>query len=100
MLLANEAQQALGRRHLAAIRQTYFSGRIIPTQQVFDNAPDHWKRLLCFHAGLKARHVTLRYAGLTQEERVAVVQALRSLIAFSQTLPRFISDSDATLRPR
>jgi len=100
MLLASEAQQALAKRHLAAIRQTHFAAAKNPTQQIFDGAPDHWKRLLCFHAGLKARHVTLCYAELTQEERCCVIEALRSLTAFARTLPRFLSDNDCTLRPR
>ncbi|PLR33170.1 hypothetical protein [Chimaeribacter arupi] len=97
MLLANDAQQALGKRYLAAIRRTHFAAKN-PTQQIFDGAPDHWKRLLCFHAGLKARHITLSYAELTQEERRCVIEALRSLMAFARTLPRFLSDNDCTLR--
>jgi len=96
MLLANEKQREIGIKHLSRIKEM-FPFRKNAAQEAFDESPPHMRKTICFHAGLKSRHVEMKFSELTYAERKQVVAALNSLIGLQDSLPKFISDDDCAL---
>lgn len=96
MLLANEKQREIGIKHLSRIKEM-FPFRKNAAQEAFDESPPHMRKTICFHAGLKSRHVEMKFSELTYAERKQVVAALNSLIDLLDSLPKFISDDDCAL---
>ncbi|WP_421671735.1 DUF5347 family protein [Rahnella sp. EDr1-12] len=86
MFLGTEQQRQTGLRHIAHLKDTHFSDKRNKVENIFDNAPDKWKTTLCFHAGLKRRHVHLPYGDMTSDEQLKIIQALLSLRHFSSLL--------------
>lgn len=96
MLLANEKQREIGIKHLSRIKEM-FPFRKNAAQEAFDESPQHMRKTICFHAGLKARHVEMKFSELSYAERSQVVAALNSLIGLTDSLPKFISNDDSAL---
>jgi len=86
MFLGTEQQRQTGLRYLAHLKETHFSEKRNKVQDIFDNASDKWKATLCFHAGLKRRHISLTYSALTSDEQLKIIQALISLRHFSSLI--------------
>lgn len=97
MLLANDNQKAIGIKRISQIKRDYFSRRRNEAQEAFDKSPGHIRRTICFHAGLKERHVNMKFSELSYSERKKIIWALNDLIDLSKYLPRFISDDDCEL---
>lgn len=98
MLLATDDQKAIGIKRISQIKRDLFAHRKNVAQEAFDKSPGHIRRTVCFHAGLKERHVNMKFAEMTYSERKQIVWALNDLIDLSKTLPRFISDDDCELK--
>ena len=86
MFLGSEQQRQAGLRHIAHLKEIYFSEKRNKVEDIYDHAPDKWKTTLCFHAGLKRRHIYLTYSELTSDEQLKIIQALLSLRHFSSSL--------------
>lgn len=96
MLLANEKQIEIGRKHISRIKEM-LGVRKNAAQEAFDESPPHMRKTICFHAGLKSRHVEMKFSELNYTERKQVVAALNSLIDLTDSLPKFISEDDCAL---
>jgi len=96
MLLADEKQREIGLTHISRIKEMIGTRKNV-AQETFDTIPPHMKKALCFMAGLKERHLTMKFQELNNTERLQVVSALNSLIDFTGTLPRFISEDDCKI---
>ncbi|AEX50677.1 gpB family protein [Rahnella aquatilis CIP 78.65 = ATCC 33071] len=83
MFLGTEQQRQTGLRHIAHLKETYFSRNKSRVEVIFDQAPEKWKLTLCFHAGLKRHHTFLAYSQLNEEEQLKITQALLSLRHFT-----------------
>ncbi|MBH2773868.1 hypothetical protein I5L29_16200 [Serratia marcescens] len=97
MLLASEEQRAIGLRRIAEIRRTLFSRQVNHAEEVYNTAPLHLRHTFCFHAGLTERHVWLKFHEMGYTERRQIIAALNELISLSQSLPRYISETDCLL---
>ena len=96
MLLATDKQIEIGIKHISKIKEM-FPFRKNAAQEAFDESPLHWRKTICFHAGLKARHVEMKFSELNYTERKQVVAALNSFIGLTESLPKFISEDDCKL---
>ncbi|WP_261152355.1 hypothetical protein [Serratia quinivorans] len=97
MLLATDDQKAIGIMRISQIKRDLFAHRKNVAQEAFDKSPGHIRRTVCFHAGLKGRHINMKFSEMSYSERKQIVWALNDLIDLSKTLPRFISDDDCEL---
>lgn len=97
MLLANDNQRVIGIKRIAEIKREYFPYRKNIAQETFDKSPPHMRKTICFHAGLKSRHVNMTFAELSYTERQQVVAALNSFIEMASGMPRLISNDDCAL---
>ncbi len=97
MLLATETQKVIGIKRISQIKRELFPHKRNQAQEAFDKSPEHIRRTVCFHAGLKERHIKMKFAEMSYSERKQIVWALNDLIDLSKTLPRFISDDDCEL---
>ncbi len=86
MFLGTEQQRQAGLRHIAHLKEIYFSETRNKVGDIYDHASDKWKTTLCFHSGLKRRHIYLTYSELTSDEQLKIIQALLSLRHFSSSL--------------
>ncbi|WAT01021.1 hypothetical protein [Rouxiella chamberiensis] len=93
MLLADDKQREIGIKHISKIKEMLAFKKNV-AQETFDESPLHMRKTICFHAGLKARHINAKFSELSYTERLQVVAALNSLIDFAGTLPRFVSKDD------
>lgn len=100
MLLASEEQRAIGLRRIAEIRRTLFARQPNHAEEIYDTAPLHLRHTFCFHAGLTERYVWLKFHEMGYAERRKIVAALNELISLSQSLPRYISETDCLLPPK
>ncbi|MDR3434668.1 MAG: hypothetical protein P4L95_22670 [Rouxiella aceris] len=96
MFLGNEEHIQIGKKHLSKIKEM-FDYRKNVAQETFDTQPLHMRKTICFHAGLKNRHVDMKFAELTPTERHQVVAALNSLLGLTEQLPKFISEDDCRI---
>lgn len=96
MLLASDKQREIGIKHISRIKEM-FPFRKNAAQEAFDQSTPHMRKTICFHAGLKTRHVEMKFSELTYAERKQVVAALNSFIDLVDSLPRFISEDDCVL---
>ncbi|WP_145518694.1 hypothetical protein, partial [Yersinia bercovieri] len=78
MLQLTEAEKLrmTGIARIAEIKEKYLRNRKNVTQEAFDKSPTHLRKTICFHAGLKSRHVNMQFSELTPAERESVVEAL------------------------
>jgi uncharacterized circularly permuted ATP-grasp superfamily protein len=83
-------------QHIIGIRKMLTSQKNI-AQETFDESTPTMRKLICFHAGLKSRHINMRFFELAHSERIKVIEALNSLIEFGNALPAFISETDSVL---
>ncbi|ALD43968.1 hypothetical protein SL267_07620 [Serratia marcescens] len=100
MLLASEEQRAIGLRRIAEIRRTLFARQPNHAEEIYDTAPLHLRHTFCFLAGLTERYVWLKFHEMGYAERRKIVAALNELISLSQSLPRYISETDCLLTPK
>lgn len=102
MLLATDDQKVIGIKRISQIKRDLFSPKVKKAkneaQEAFDKSPWHIRRTICFHAGLKERHVTMKFTEMSHFDRGRIIWALNDLIDLSKTLPRFISDDDCELK--
>lgn len=96
MFLGNEEHIQIGKKHLSKIKEMLEHKKNV-AQETFDTQPLHMRKTICFHAGLKSRHVEMKFAELTPTERHQVVAALNSLLGLTETLPKFISEDDCRI---
>ncbi|WP_431295765.1 hypothetical protein [Rahnella sp. PAMC 25559] len=96
MFLVNEEHIQIGKKHLSKIKQMLEHKKNV-AQETFDTQPLHMRKTICFHAGLKQRHVDMKYAELSPTERHQVVAALNSLLGLTESLPKFISEDDCKI---
>ncbi|OWF80044.1 hypothetical protein B4900_08430 [Yersinia rohdei] len=99
MLQLTEAEKLrmTGIARITEFKEKYLRHRKNVAQEAFDKSPAHLRKTICFHAGLKSRHVNMQFSELTPAERESVVDALNYLIEFTRSLPPFISNDDCTL---
>ncbi|EMH4103951.1 hypothetical protein RGJ12_002655 [Serratia marcescens] len=97
MLLATDDQKAIGIKRISQIKRDLFAHRRNVAQDAFDKSPGHIRRTLCFHAGLKERHVNMKFVEMSYTERQKLIWAFNDIIDLSKTLPRFISNDDCEL---
>ncbi|WP_145521325.1 hypothetical protein [Yersinia aldovae] len=99
MLQLTEAEKLrmTGIARITEFKEKYLRHRKNVAQEAFDKSPAHLRKTICFHAGLKKRHVNMQFSELTPAERESVVEALNYLIEFTRSLPPFISNDDCTL---
>ncbi|EKN3970499.1 hypothetical protein ACU6N7_002929 [Yersinia enterocolitica] len=99
MLQLTEAEKLrmTGIARIAEIKEKYLHHRKNVAQEAFDKSPAHLRKTICFHAGLKSRHVNMQFSELTPAERESVVETLNYLIEFTRSLPSFVSNDDCTL---
>lgn len=97
MLLANESQRSIGIERISQIKRHYFPHRKNVAQDTFDNAPLHLRKTICFHAGLRARHLNMSFSELSFSERTKIVEALNSIIETAKALPSIVSIDDCYL---
>ncbi|HEI6964672.1 TPA: hypothetical protein SK282_001276 [Yersinia enterocolitica] len=99
MLQLTEAEKLrmTGIARITEFKEKYLRHRKNIAQEVFDKSPAHLRKTICFHAGLKSRHVNMQFSELTPAERESVVDALNDLIEFTRSLPPFVSNDDCTL---
>jgi hypothetical protein len=96
MFLGNEQHIQIGIKHLSKIKEMLEYKKNV-AQETFDSQPLHMRKTICFHAGLKSRHVEMKFAELTPTERHQVVVALNSLLGLTESLPKFISEDDCKI---
>ena len=96
MLFADERQREVGLTHISRIKEMIGIRKNV-AQETFDTSPPHMRKAICFIAGLKERHLNMKFLELSYKERLEVVSALNSLIDFVGTLPGFISDADCKI---
>lgn len=99
MFLGNEEHIQIGKKHLTKIKEMLEQKKNV-AQETFDGQPLHMRKTICFHAGLKNRHVEMKFAELTLTERHQVVAALNSLLGLTESLPKFISEDDCKINIR
>ncbi|CFQ52070.1 gpB bacteriophage P2 [Yersinia frederiksenii] len=99
MLQLTEAEKLrmTGIARITEFKEKYLRNRKNVAQEAFDKSPAHLRKTICFHAGLKSRHVNMQFSELSPTERESVVEALNYLIEFTRSLPPFISNDDCTL---
>ncbi|WP_145495263.1 hypothetical protein [Yersinia bercovieri] len=99
MLQLTEAEKLrmTGIARITEFKEKYLRHRKNVAQEAFDKSPAHFRKTICFHAGLKSRHVNMQFSELTPAERESVVDALNYLIEFTRSLPPFVSNDDCTL---
>ncbi|CNF96894.1 gpB bacteriophage P2 [Yersinia enterocolitica] len=99
MLQLTEAEKLrmTGIARITEFKEKYLRNRKNVAQEAFDKSPAHFRKTICFHAGLKSRHVTMQFSELSPAERESVVETLNYLIEFTRSLPPFISNDDCTL---
>ena len=105
MFLVNEERIEVGKKHISKFKGMLRNSRKLElqkkkknvAQETFDSQPLHMRKTICFHAGLKQRHVDMKYAELTPTERHQVVAALNSLLGLTESLPKFISEDDCKI---
>lgn len=99
MLQLTEAEKLrmTGIARITEFKEKYLRHRKNVAQEAFDKSPAHLRKTICFHAGLKSRHVNMQFSELTPAERESVVDALNDLIEFTRSLPPFVSNDDCTL---
>ncbi len=101
MLQLTEAEnkRMIGITRISEIKGKYFHNRSSENiaQETFDKSPESLRKTICMYAGLKSRHVTMKFAELNLSERVKVVDALNSLIDFVNSLPPLVSSDDCTI---
>lgn len=105
MFLVNEERIEVGKKHISKFKGMLRNSRKLElqkqkknvAQETFDSQPLHMRKTICFHAGLKSRHVEMKFAELTPTERHQVVAALNSLLGLIETLPDFISEDDCRI---
>lgn len=97
MLLATDDQKAIGIKRISQIKRDLFAHRKNVAQEAFDKSPGHTRRTVCFHAGLKEKHVSMKFEEMSYTERQKLIWAFNDLIDLSKTLPRFISNDDCEL---
>ncbi|MGP6379694.1 hypothetical protein ACTZGB_09135 [Yersinia bercovieri] len=99
MLQLTEAEKLrmTGISRITEFKEKYLRNRKNVTQEAFDKSPAHLRKTICFHAGLKSRHVNMQFSELSPAERESVVETLNYLIEFTRSLPPFISNDDCTL---
>ncbi|HEI6967426.1 hypothetical protein WFK45_09640 [Yersinia enterocolitica] len=99
MLQLTEAEKLrmTGIARITEFKEKYLRHRKNVAQEAFDKSPAHLRKTICFHAGLKSRHVNMQFSELTPAERESVVDALNYLIEFTRSLPPFVSNDDCTL---
>ena len=105
MFLVNEERIEVGKKHISKFKGMLRNSRKLElqkqkknvAQETFDTQPLHMRKTICFHAGLKQRHVDMKYAELTPTERHQVVAALNSLLGLTESLPKFISEDDCKI---
>ncbi|MDR3432079.1 MAG: hypothetical protein P4L95_09295 [Rouxiella aceris] len=96
MILADERRREIGIRHLSRIKEMFGTRKNI-AQETFDSQPPHIRKTICFHAGLKSRHLMMKFSEMNYTERQQVVAALNSLIGLTESLPKFISEDDCKI---
>ncbi|MGA7586744.1 MAG: hypothetical protein WCB03_12025 [Rouxiella badensis] len=96
MLLADEKQREIGIKHISRIKEMFGTWKNV-AQETFDKSPPHMRKTICFHAGLKSRHVTMKFSEMNYTERLQVVAALNSLIELTESLPKFISEDNCKI---
>ncbi|ANI30187.1 hypothetical protein PL78_10175 [Yersinia entomophaga] len=96
-LTESEKLRMTGITRIAELKETHFRNRKNIAQEAFDKSPAHLRKTICFHAGLKKRHVNMKFSELSPTERESVVEALNYLIEFTRSLPSFISNDDCVL---
>lgn len=92
-----EKMRMTGIARITEFKEKYLRHRKNIAQEAFDKSPAHLRKTICFHAGLKSRHVNMQFSELTPAERESVVDALNYLIEFTRSLPSFVSNDDCTL---
>jgi len=110
MFVVNEERIEVGKKHISKFKGMLQQSRKLElqklelqkqkknvAQETFDSQPLHMRKTICFHAGLKSRHVEMKFAELTPTERHQVVAALNSFIGLTESLPKFISDDDCRI---
>jgi hypothetical protein len=99
MLQLTEAEKLrlTGIARITEFKEKYLRNRKNVAQDAFDKSPAHLRKTICFHAGLKSRHVNMQFSELSPAERESVVETLNYLIEFTRSLPPFISNDDCTL---
>ncbi|MGN1691536.1 hypothetical protein ACKEW3_18590 [Yersinia enterocolitica] len=99
MLQLTEAEKLrmTGIARITEFKEKYLRHRKNVAQEAFDKSPAHLRKTICFHAGLKSRHVNMQFSELTPAERESVVEALNYLIEFTRSLPSFVSNDDCAL---
>ncbi|CNK63141.1 gpB bacteriophage P2 [Yersinia enterocolitica] len=99
MLQLTEAEKLriTGIANITEFKEKYLRNRKNVAQEAFDKSPAHLRKTICFHAGLKSRHVNMQFSELSPAERERVVETLNYLIEFTRSLPPFISNDDCTL---
>ena len=96
MLLADKKQREIGLTHISRIKEMIGIRKNV-AQKTFDTSPPHMRKAICFIAGLKERHLNMKFQELSYKERLQVVSALNSLIDLTGSLPRFISEDDCKI---
>jgi hypothetical protein len=86
MFMGSETQREQGLHHLEMIKKRYFHTAGNQMQTLFDHAPEEWKRLLCFRAGLKVRHLSMTFDELSPGEKQAVIDAVLAIKRFGSRL--------------
>ncbi|MDA5524957.1 hypothetical protein [Yersinia kristensenii] len=99
MLQLTEAEKSrmTGIARITEFKEKYLRNRKNIAQEAFDKSPAHLRKTICFHAGLKSRHVNMQFSELSPTERESVVKTLNYLIEFTRSLPSFVSNDDCTL---
>ncbi|EKN4915526.1 hypothetical protein [Yersinia enterocolitica] len=99
MLQLTEAEKLrmMGIARITEFKEKYLRNRKNVAQEAFDKSPAHLRKTICFHAGLKSRHVNMQFSELSPAERESIVETLNYLIEFTRSLPPFISNDDCTL---
>ncbi|HGM5048791.1 TPA: hypothetical protein ACKP2I_001595 [Serratia marcescens] len=97
MLLATDDQKAIGIKRISQIKRDLFAHRKNVAQEAFDKSPEHIRRTVCFHAGLKERHVSMTFSEMSYTDRQKLIWAFNDLLDMSKNLPRFISNDDCEL---
>ena len=86
MFMGSETQREQGLHHLEMIKKRHFHTAGNQMQTLFDNAPEEWKRLLCFRAGLKVRHLSMTFDELSPAEKQSVIDAVFAIKQFGSRL--------------
>lgn len=90
----NKTQTAL--RRLGEIKKLFQSGRNA-SQDAYNDLMPHFKKLICFHAGLQQRHISMDFQDLLVNERKAVIRALNEIQALAAFLPQRLEISDSCI---